>query len=216
MLSNTVEKIYLDSNVWFSFLLKKDDNNSKGSIEYEQANIIINKIVSDNNLIVLVSQLVILEIISIIRKKAVTKMKISGNKDINDEDSKILLKKTIDDLTREFIDNITKLEYIGKLQIVKIDESLSNVLKREQKILRNRFGEIKKTTKCYVCKSEYHEYTYRGIDHYDIQHVIIAEYAKADQFITFDRGYECIKDEFPSLNIHIYSIQLNELFLKLD
>ena len=203
MLSNTVEKIYLDSNVWFSFLLKKDDNNSKGSIEYEQANIIINKIVSDNNLIVLVSQLVILEIISIIRKKAVTKMKISGNKDINDEDSKILLKKTIDDLTREFIDNITKLEYIGKLQIVKIDESLSDVLKREQKILRNKFGEIKKTTKCYVCKSEYHEYTYRGIDHYDIQHAIIAEYAKANQFITFDRSYECIKEDFPSLNIHI-------------
>jgi predicted nucleic acid-binding protein len=203
MLSNTVEKIYLDSNVWFSFLLKKDDNNSKGSIEYEQANIIINKIVSDNNLIVLVSQLVILEIISIIRKKAVTKIKISSNKDINDEDSKILLRKTIDDLTREFIDNITKLEYIGKLQIVKIDESLSNVLKREQKILKNNFGEIKKTTKCFVCKSEYHEYTYRGIDHYDIQHAIIAEYANANQFITFDRSYEYIKEDFPSLNIHI-------------
>ena len=203
MLSNTVEKIYLDSNVWFSFLLKKGDNNSKGSIEYEQANIIINKIVSDNNLIGLISHLVILEIISIIRKKVVTKVKITGNKEIQDKDNKILLKKTIDDLTREFIDNITKLVYVGKLQIVKTDESLSNVLKREQKILRNKFGEIKKTTKCFVCKSEYHEYTYRGIDHYDIQHAIIAEYAKANQFITFDRGYECIKDEFPSLNIHI-------------
>jgi len=187
MLSNTVEKIYLDSNVWFSFLLKKDDNNSKGSIEYEQANIIINKIVSDENLIGLISHLVILEIISIIRKKVVTKMKITGNKEIKDKDNKILLKKTIDDLTREFIDNITKLEYIDKLQIVKIDESLYNVLKREQKILRNKFGEIKKTTKCFVCKSKYHEYTYRGIDHYDIQHAIIAEYAKANQFITFDR-----------------------------
>ena len=203
MLSNTVEKIYLDSNVWFSFLLKKDDNNSKGSIEYEQANIIINKIVSDENLIGLISHLVILEIISIIRKKVVTKMKITGNKEIKDKDNKILLKKTIDDLTREFIDNITKLEYIGKLQIVKTDESLYNVLKREQKILRNKFGEIKKTTKCFVCKSEYHEYTYRGIDHYDIQHAIIAEYAKANQFITFDRSYECIKEDFPSLNIHI-------------
>jgi predicted nucleic acid-binding protein len=203
MLSNTVEKIYLDSNVWFSFLLKKDDNNSKGSIEYEQANIIINKIVSDENLIGLISHLVILEIISIIRKKVVTKMKITGNKEIKDKDNKILLKKTIDDLTREFIDNITKLEYIGKLQIVKTDESLNNVLKREQKILRNKFGEIKKTTKCFVCKSEYHEYTYRGIDHYDIQHAIIAENAKADQFITFDRSYECIKEDFPSLNIHI-------------
>ena len=31
MLSKNVEKIYLDSNVWFSYLLKKDDNNSKDS-----------------------------------------------------------------------------------------------------------------------------------------------------------------------------------------
>ena len=69
MLSNIVEKIYSYSNVWFSFLLKKDDNNSKCSMEFEQANIIINKILLDNNLIVLVNQLVILEIISIIRKK---------------------------------------------------------------------------------------------------------------------------------------------------
>ena len=37
----------------------------------------------------LISQLVIMEIISIIRKKVVTKMKIDGNKDINDKDSKI-------------------------------------------------------------------------------------------------------------------------------
>jgi hypothetical protein len=201
MSSNILDKIYLDSNVWFSFLLKKDD--SKSSIEYQQANIIINKIVSDSNLIALVSHLVILEIICIIRKKVVTKMKITENKEINDKDNEILLKKTIDYLTKEFINYITRWEAAGKLQIVKIDESLSNVLKREQKILRNKFGEIKKTTKCFVCKSEYHEYTYRGIDHYDIQHAIIAEYAKANQFITFDRGYECIKEDFTSLNIHI-------------
>jgi hypothetical protein len=204
MISKTaaVEKIYLDSNVWFSYLLKKDD--SKNSIEYQQANIIINKIVSDSNLIALISDLVILEIISIIRKKVATKMKITErNKEINDKDSKLLLKKIIDDLTKEFIDYITRWAAAGKLQIVKIDESLSNVLKREQKILKKNFGEIKKTTRCFVCKSEYHEYTYRGIDHYDIQHAIIAEYAKANQFITFDRSYESIKEDFPSLNIHI-------------
>ena len=201
MLSKNVEKIYLDSNVWFSYLLKKDDG--KNSIEYQQANIIINKIVSDSNLIALISHLVIIEIISIIRKKVVTKMKIDGIKDINDKDSKLLLKNIIDNLTKKFIDYITSWEAVGKLQIVKIDESLSSILKKEHKILKNNFGEIKKITKCYVCKSEYHEYIYRGIDHYDIQHAIIAEYAKANQFITFDRGYEYLKEEFPSLNIRI-------------
>ena len=128
MLSKTVEKIYLDSNVWFSYLLKKDDNNSKDSIEYQQANIIINKIVSDNNLIALISQLVILEIINIIRKKVVTKMKITGNKDINDKDSKIQLKKTIDDLTKEFIDNIIKLEYNTIIKNYKKNQNLQNII----------------------------------------------------------------------------------------
>jgi len=37
-------------------------------MEFEQANIIINKILLDNNLIVLVNQFVILEIINILRK----------------------------------------------------------------------------------------------------------------------------------------------------
>ena len=42
-------------------------------MEFEQANIIINKILLDNNLIVLVNQLVILEFNSIIKKKLLLK-----------------------------------------------------------------------------------------------------------------------------------------------
>jgi hypothetical protein len=206
MLSKSLEakKIYLDSNVWFSYLLKKDASKDGNiSAESKQVHSIINKIISDNNLIALTSHLVILEIISIIRKKIVTKMKIHGNKDIDDKQSKIHLKNTIDELTRGFIDYITKWEASGKLRIVKIDEPLSSILKREQRILKKNFGEIKKTTHCFVCKSEYHEFSYRGIDHYDIQHAIIAEYAKAHKFITFDRGYEYIKEDFPFLDIQI-------------
>jgi len=63
-----------------------------------------------------------------------------------------------------------------KIADIKIDEQLPNILKREQKILKYNFGEIKKTTRCFVCRSKYHEYTYSGIGHYDIQHGIISEY----------------------------------------
>ncbi len=66
-------------------------------------------------------------------------MKITENKDINDKDNKILLKKTIDYLTKEFIDYITRWEAAGKLQIVKIDESLSNVLKKRAKDSKKQF-----------------------------------------------------------------------------
>jgi hypothetical protein len=204
---NPIEKIYLDSNVWFSYLLIKEVNkDDKATIESNHAHLIINKIISDSNTIALTSHLVILEIISIIRKKVVTKMKIHGNKDIDDKQSKIHLRNTIDELTRQFIDYVTKWEASGKLQIIKVDEPLSSILKREQRILKKNFGEIKKITRCFVCKSEYHEFSYRGIDHYDIQHAIIAEYAKADQFITFDRVYEYNKEDFPSLDIRILNL----------
>jgi hypothetical protein len=72
---NPIEKIYLDSNIWFSYLLKIEVNKDggKASIESEQSNIIINKISSDSNTIALTNHLVILEIISIIRKKLLLK-----------------------------------------------------------------------------------------------------------------------------------------------
>jgi hypothetical protein len=41
---------------------------------------------------------------------------------------------------------ITKWEAAGKLRIVKIDETLSSILMKEQKTLKKNFGEIKKTT----------------------------------------------------------------------
>ena len=90
---------------------------------------ILNKINSDSNLIALTSHLVILEITSIVRKKIVAKKKINGNISINDKENKQELKSTIDKLTREFIDHITRWEFIGKLQIVKTDESLTNIKK---------------------------------------------------------------------------------------
>ena len=40
-------------------------------------------------------------------------MKITENKEINDKGNKILLKKTIDYLTKEFIDYITRWEALG-------------------------------------------------------------------------------------------------------
>jgi predicted nucleic acid-binding protein len=92
MQSNSLEKIYLDSNVWFSYLLLNAEdkiNNrdiGKTPIESTQAHLVINNIISDGNTIALISHLVIIEIISIIRKKVASKMKIHGNKDADDRD----------------------------------------------------------------------------------------------------------------------------------
>ncbi len=50
-------------------------------------------------------------------------MNINENLSIDDQKSKHELKFVVDNITKKFIDCITKLEYIGKLQIIKMDES---------------------------------------------------------------------------------------------
>ena len=72
------------------------------------------------------------------------------------------------------------------MQIVKIDDIINNILKKEQKILKNKFGEIEKQPNALYINQNTMNIPYRGIDHYDIQYAMIAEYAKANQFLTFD------------------------------
>ena len=57
-------------------------------------------------------------------------MKITEIKDINDKYNKILLKKTIDDLTKEFIDNIIKLEDNTIIQNYKKINTYNNIIKK--------------------------------------------------------------------------------------
>jgi predicted nucleic acid-binding protein len=196
MQSKTVEKIYIDSNVWFSFLSEGQYEN-KNSIEFNEAESLFNK-AEKGNIIILTSNLVILEIVSVIRKKVITNCQFKGriNSQIEAE-----LKQKVTKLIKKFIDLVTRLEKTQRLRIVRVNESLSNVLEKEQEILNKRFGKLHEMYKCFICKSNYSGYSYKGIDHYDIQHAIIAEYAKADKLITFDRSFNYIKDDFKSLNI---------------
>ena len=55
-------------------------------------------------------------------------MKITEIKDINDKYNKIILKKTIDDLTKEFIDNIIKLEDNTIIQNYKKINTYNNII----------------------------------------------------------------------------------------
>lgn len=201
MQSRVVEKIYIDTNVWFSYFLKGRFENSD-SIEYSQSSSLIEKINSQQNLIALTSHLVILELTSTIRKKVASRTRYMNQYEQAEKIEQI--HKDIGALTRTFIDHMTRWEKSKKLIIIKMEESLTEVLRREQTMLKNKFGRIKSSKYCGVCRSLNKNFYHQGIDHYDIQHAIIAEYAKANKLVTFDQSFNDIKEDFPTLDIQIF------------
>src|SRR5437867_8100705 len=112
MQSNTVEKIYIDSNVWFSYIVKRDYDRKYGIVSD-----IIEDIINNNNKIAIISGLVILEVINTIRKRIAEREPFVGF--LTDNDSvKGIIKSKISRYTKEFLDKITKWESTGKLVIV--------------------------------------------------------------------------------------------------
>jgi len=68
--------------------------------------------------------------------------------------------------------------------------------RRVVQIQRKTFGKILDQNFCPICKRPYKSYRYRGADYNDIQHAIMAQFARVNRFITFDRGYEFLKPFF--------------------
>jgi predicted nucleic acid-binding protein len=66
MPSKISEKIYIDSNVWFSYITKAKYENT-----FDKARNIIDGIIENNYFVAVISQLVILEMINICRAKVI-------------------------------------------------------------------------------------------------------------------------------------------------
>lgn len=200
MQSSKAEKIYIDSSVWFSYITK--GNYDK---DFTTARDIINDIVSSNKTAV-ISGLVILEVINIIRKRIAEREPFIGPLRTNDN-VRQSIKSKIDRYTKEFIDKITKWEGAHKLIIMDSQTAISEIFKTTHVILNKTFGEITEFNHCRICRRSYNSYSYRGIDHYDIQHALLAKESISTEFITFDRGYRQLQVIFPNLGIKILNTQ---------
>jgi predicted nucleic acid-binding protein len=101
-LSSKLERTYIDSNVWFSYV-------TKGTYEktYDKARNIIDGIIANPQSVVVISDLVILEMVSILRSKVVQKESFT---DTIKSESRIAdtLKSKIDIYTKEFLAKITE------------------------------------------------------------------------------------------------------------
>lgn len=190
MQSKTIDRIYLDTNILFSYVTggKYDD-------KFQRSKILIDDIINEENKVAVISDLVILEMINIIRVKSIQKEKFRGK--INDNPQITLqLKRLVDKYVRRFVDKITEWVNAGKLLILKIEISMAKFFKKVRNIQEMFFGDVRDSYRCKFCNSLYDSYDFKGIDHYDIQHALIARIDKVNHFATFDQGFRYLRALF--------------------
>ena len=157
-MSSKLEKTYVDSNVWFSYITKG---------KYEKTYDKTRSIKSESR------------IADALRWK-------------------------IDVYTKEFLAKITESTMAKKIVAVESNIPMNEFSRRVVQIQRKTFGKILDQNFCPICKRPYKSYRYRGADYNDIQHAIMAQFARVNRFITFDRGYEFLKPFFK----RTYEIQI--------
>jgi predicted nucleic acid-binding protein len=196
MSSKTPERIYIDSNVWFSYLTEGQFDR-----EAEKASKIINSIIESSNKIAVINRLIILEVINVIRVRIVQRTQWNGNLS-QDFEEQLRLKAT--NFIRKFIDIITKWAKSDKLEIFDSKMIVSDLLNKTVIIQDKLKGKFMEYDKCKICHRFHNMYNYKGCDHWDIQHAFIASEAKVNSLVTFDKGYEELKDYFNDFKITIY------------
>jgi predicted nucleic acid-binding protein len=190
MPSKQVEKIYIDSNVWFSYITR-----GKYDPHFEKADVIIDSINRNSDRVAIISQLSLLELVNSIRNRVVIRAEYQGGVNENPE-VEIDLKNKIDQSIKDIMDIITKWVSSGKLRIVDVKTPMTEILVQAQLFLNKTFGVIKDHDRCKACKNTHYGYEYKGVDHWDIQHALIAKEANVNTFVTFDHGFNDLRQYF--------------------
>ena len=129
-MSTKLEKTYIDSNVWFSYV-------TKGTYEktYDKARDIIDGIIANPRSVVVISDLVILEMVSILRSKVVQKESFT---DSIKSESRIAdtLKSKMNQYTKEFLAKITESTMAKKLVAVESNIPTNEFFRRVVQIQR--------------------------------------------------------------------------------
>jgi len=152
---------------------------------------------------IIASHLVLLELFDVIRKRIIENSQYNG---ISQNEKNELIRKWENKRT-EVGEKISILWKQGNLVVKDPDIKIEDYYKTVYRYVLNGFGEIDKKEWCYDCKKPLPKikYKYRGVGHWDMQHVVIAKNLEAKQFFTFDRGFSEVKknDDFKSLEISI-------------
>lgn len=206
MRSEKLEKTYIDSNIWFSYITqgKYDDT-------FYEVKKLIETILDTDNSIILISDLVVLEVLSVIRNKIVQRepftKKVESNSQLQGR-----LRSIIQEHTNGFMMKITESIIAQKLKVVKEKTPLSEFLQKVQAIQNIISGEITDSNRCRACRRPRDSYNYSSANHYDIQHALIAKGAGSNHLATSDKGYKFVREYFKD-NFDIWLIDKRGLFV---
>ena len=155
---------------------------------YPFASSLIDEMLEGKHL-VYVSDLVLMETISSFRRKISEKTK-------SIRTTKPSLKKHIEGKTYEFLSTMIALEQDEKIINKNPSVSVNQLHRNAWNYLVNYIGEIQIQGK---------HYRYKGLNHWDFQHALIAKFVGASVFYTTDNDFKQLEEmnQFRSLNFII-------------
>jgi predicted nucleic acid-binding protein len=190
MQSEKLEKTYIDSNIWFTYITEgKYDN------RFTHAKKLIDEILGKDRSIIVTSDLVVLEMISVIRTKVVQREPFT----LKAEENPNIVTKLfylIQRYTTKFMEKFSESVDAGKMEVVQESTPTSTFMNKVQEIQNKTLGEITDSFFCRVCRRPNNSYNYSGVNHYDIQHALLARTGNVQHLATSDKGYKYLKDYF--------------------
>lgn len=177
---------YFDANIWVAYMLN----------ELDQHHLFANKLVDEmqkGKYQVYVSDLVLLETITSLRRKLPVKIEKTHM-------TKSSLKEHVKTKTYDFLNIMVKLEMDEKIINKNPNMPITQLHRNANRYLINYFGDLQRQGKHYL---------YKGLNHWDFQHALIAKSVGASVFYTTDSGFEQLKkiEQFSSLNFVINTSQ---------
>jgi len=190
MQSERLEKTYIDSNIWFSYITEGKYDDTFGHVKK-----LVDEILDKDKSIIVTSDLVVLEMISVIRTKIIQRERFTVKVS---EDPQIVthLHDLIQQYTTGFMEKFYESTTAGKMEVVQENTNTSKFMQKVQEIQNRTLGEIKDSFYCRVCGRPKDSYNYSGANHYDIQHALLAKTAHVQSLATSDKGYKHLKDYF--------------------
>lgn len=167
--SGNCSTAYFDTSIWVGYMRIGDPN-------YGFANELINKMCKDEYC-VYVSDLVLLETISLLRSKIPSKIKIAA-------ESRTKVKRKIENKICQYLAVVETYQKEGKVVSKNPSMSAEDLHKASFDYLVNYFGSLGKHGTFY---------RYVGLNHWDIQHAMIANSLGAETFYTADSDFEALK-----------------------
>ena len=177
---------YYDTNIWVAWLFGRSDP------FFSQAKALIGKVTSGEKTVVL-SHLVIMETIHVLRHKIAKNSRFvdaSPGSIRNVEDQ---IRKNVD----IFVRTVSEFARQRQALIVAPNISLRDHHRSVLDALKRHGGQVKTTSG--------QKYSYKGLGHADLEHVLLAKYSNVREFHSGDKSFEDLKEDsdFKDINFNI-------------